>query len=229
MVTLWYAPSALVLLLVGGGVLGANSGAIEPQTGFRWFFWGLGLAALLLGVALLLHPLRGAAARAIGVPLLVVVAGLAPNLSALDAPAIHDVTTDPEDTLQFSPDVGALERSPARADVLTEQRRAYPDIAPMELRSPAPETFQHAAEVARGMPRWRVTSVDAVRGRILAHETSRLFRLRDDIVIRVQPAAEGQGSRIDVRSRSRVDRSDLGVNAARIRAYFAAYRAAGFR
>jgi Protein of unknown function (DUF1499) len=39
---------------------------------------------------------------------------------------------------------------------------------------------------------------------------------RDDVVVRIRPAREG--ARVDVRSASRYGRSDLGVNAARIRA-----------
>ena len=38
---------------------------------------------------------------------------------------------------------------------------------------------------------------------------------RDDIVIRIRP--DGSGSKVDIRSKSRVGRSDLGVNARRIR------------
>jgi uncharacterized protein (DUF1499 family) len=234
--SLWYVPSALVVLLGGGGVLGAHTGSLEPETGYRWFSWGMGIAAVSLVplvFALLLEPLRGAATRALLVPLLALFTGVAPSLSALNAPAIHDITTDPADTLLFSPDVVGLE--PGRAEVLAEQKRAYPDIAPLQVLTPAAEAFQHAAEVARAMPRWRVTSVDAVRSRIQAHETSPVFRFRDDVVIRVSALSQGDGaprgggSRIDVRSRSRSGLSDRGVNAARIRAYLAAYKAGGFR
>lgn len=228
----WYVPSALVLLLVGAGVFGANTGALQPETGYQWFSWGIGIAGvslLPLGAALLLEPLRGPATRAILIPLLVLFAGVVPSLSSLDAPAIHDITTDPEDSLLFAPDVAAGEREPGRALVLAEQRRAYSDIAPLQVRASPVDAFQHAAEIARSMSGWRVTSVDAVRGRIQAHDTSRVFRFRDDVIIRVQPAADGQGARVDVRSRSRAGPSDLGVNAARIRAYLAAYRAGGLR
>jgi len=41
------------------------------------------------------------------------------------------------------------------------------------------------------------------------------------VIIRVRPAAGGQGSRIDVRSISRVGLSDLGANAKRIEDYLA--------
>ena len=45
-----------------------------------------------------------------------------------------------------------------------------------------------------------------------------------DIVIRV--AADGTGSRIDVRSQSRWGRGDFGANARRVRAYLAAIKIA---
>jgi len=54
-------------------------------------------------------------------------------------------------------------------------------------------------------------------GRIEATDTTIWFGFKDDIVIRIS-SADG-GSRIDVRSVSRLGKSDLGKNAARIRAY----------
>ena len=44
-----------------------------------------------------------------------------------------------------------------------------------------------------------------------------MFGFKDDVVIRITPA--GSGSRVDVRSVSRVGRSDLGANARRIREF----------
>jgi uncharacterized protein (DUF1499 family) len=69
---------------------------------------------------------------------------------------------------------------------------------------------------AEGMG-WEVVGRDADTGRIEAVDTTRWFGFKDDIAIRVTPA--GAGSRIDVRSKSRVGRGDLGTNARRIRAY----------
>jgi uncharacterized protein (DUF1499 family) len=43
------------------------------------------------------------------------------------------------------------------------------------------------------------------------------LRFKDDVVIRIAP--QGSGSRIDVRSKSRIGRSDFGANAKRIREY----------
>ena len=55
--------------------------------------------------------------------------------------------------------------------------------------------------------------------RLEAIATSRWFGFRDDIVIRIRP--DGSGSKVDIRSKSRVGRSDLGVNAERIREFVA--------
>jgi uncharacterized protein (DUF1499 family) len=45
-----------------------------------------------------------------------------------------------------------------------------------------------------------------------------VFRFVDDVLVRVRPA-DGGGALVDVRSKSRDGRGDLGVNAARIRAF----------
>jgi len=64
---------------------------------------------------------------------------------------------------------------------------------------------------------WEVVGADAAAGTIEAVETTRFFGFKDDIAVRV--AATPDGSRIDIRSKSRVGRSDIGTNARRIRVY----------
>jgi uncharacterized protein (DUF1499 family) len=64
---------------------------------------------------------------------------------------------------------------------------------------------------------WRIVASAPPERRLEASDTTRWFGFTDDIVVRVTAAANG--SRIDVRSASRVGRSDLGVNARRIRAF----------
>ena len=64
---------------------------------------------------------------------------------------------------------------------------------------------------------WQIVADDDATGMIEAIDTTLLLRFKDDVVIRVVGTAEG--SRVDVRSRSRVGRSDLGKNAARIREF----------
>ena len=53
--------------------------------------------------------------------------------------------------------------------------------------------------------------------------TTRLFRFKDDVAIRLQEVS--QGTRVDVRSRSRVGKGDLGANRKRISQLLDAARA----
>jgi uncharacterized protein (DUF1499 family) len=66
---------------------------------------------------------------------------------------------------------------------------------------------------------WELVASDSAAGRIEATATTPWFGFKDDVVVRVRP--DGSGSRIDVRSVSRVGKSDVGANAKRIRTYLA--------
>ncbi|MES2562218.1 MAG: DUF1499 domain-containing protein, partial [Pseudomonadota bacterium] len=101
--------------------------------------------------------------------------------------------------------------------IASQQQAAYPDIQPRLLESPPAAAFDRALKAARNMG-WEIIAAVREEGRIEATATTRWFRFKDDVVIRVQP--QGTGSRIDVRSKSRLGRSDLGANAKRIRAYW---------
>ncbi len=56
-------------------------------------------------------------------------------------------------------------------------------------------------------------------GRIEAVDTTLFIGSKDDVVIRV--SADGSGSRVDVRSKSRLGRRDFGANAKRIHPFLA--------
>ncbi len=64
---------------------------------------------------------------------------------------------------------------------------------------------------------WAIIAARPGDGRIEATDTTFWFGFRDDVVIRIRP--EGKKTRLDIRSKSRVGRSDLGKNAARIDAF----------
>lgn len=102
------------------------------------------------------------------------------------------------------------------------QRLYYADIKPQgRLGTTAKKLYNKALSAAKGMG-WTIvaTAPDQNGGRIQASDTTLFFGFRDDIVIRVEPA--GIGARLDIRSRSRDPVSDLGRNAARVRAYISA-------
>lgn len=137
------------------------------------------------------------------------------------APPIHDITTDTEDPPEF---VAVL---PLRSDapnpvqyggepIAAQQREAYPDLEPLTVNVPPAEAFDHALATANDMG-WDLAGADPIAGRIEATDTTFWFGFKDDVVIRVRPASGG--SRIDVRSLSRVGVGDVGTNARRIRAY----------
>ena len=104
-------------------------------------------------------------------------------------------------------------------------RRGYPDLGSLVLPVAAGRAFALARETAAGMPAWVVTGSDSAAGRIEATATTRWFGFKDDLVIRVTPHGAGT-SVVDMRSKSRVGKSDVGANAARIRAYLTALRRA---
>ena len=139
-------------------------------------------------------------------------------------PPIHDITTDTADPPAFAALLPAREAAPngaayGGARVAAIQATAYPDIAPRRLDVPPAAAFERALAAARAMG-WTIAAADRGAGRIEASDRTPVFRFVDDIVVRIRP--DGAGSRIDVRSVSRLGLSDLGKNAARIRRYLAA-------
>ncbi len=228
---LWLAPTfAIVSLLILGPLL-AYFHVVPGLAGFSLVLlavlvgvvFGIGLAAASAFATVTNKPWRPRSVRAAIVPLLVGLPILA-LASMSKVPAIHDISTDLENRIEFTPDVAAASSNqdpPAEQRAIVEglQKSGYPDIAPVVLALPADQAFVRAKAVAEKMPGWNVTHADAETGRIEATATSKLFHFVDDIAIRVRP--EGAGSRVDLRSRSRVGQSDLGANAARIRAFSA--------
>jgi len=141
-------------------------------------------------------------------------------------PPIHDITTDTASPPAFQAVLPLRADAPNPSEyggdsIAQQQREAYPDIEPVLLDVPPAQAFQRALEAAREMG-WEIVSAEPAEGRIEATDTTFWFGFKDDVVVRVEPAAGG--SRVDVRSVSRVGRSDVGTNAERIRDYLAKIR-----
>ena len=96
------------------------------------------------------------------------------------------------------------------------QRNAYPDLRPTVIEAAPSEAFDRALAAVESMG-WVLVAAERDAGRIEATDTTFWFGFTDDIVVRLRPA--GAGTRVDVRSVSRVGIGDVGANAARIRAY----------
>jgi uncharacterized protein (DUF1499 family) len=217
------------------GALLANGGMLTPYDGFRLFLTSIPLAlvAVLAGVFALLRarnsPRAGIRRRALGglVPaVLTVSAILGLALPTVGLPIINDITTDVNDPPTFV----HAETLPGNAgtdmayhtDFAAKQEHAYPSIEPLDLDMPTPKAFERALRAVKGLGNVRVTDVVPQKGRIEATVTSRIFRFTDDVVVRVR--RHGTGSRVDIRSRSRDGKGDLGANAARIELLIAAIR-----
>jgi uncharacterized protein (DUF1499 family) len=143
---------------------------------------------------------------------------------ARGVPPIHDITTDAVDPPAFVALQGERQKSPNGAayggpEIAAQQQKAYEDIKPLVVKTPPAEELQRAIDAARSLG-WQVIASDAASGRIEATDSTSWFGFKDDIVVRVRGQPDG-GSRVDVRSVSRVGRSDLGANAARVRKYLA--------
>lgn len=118
-----------------------------------------------------------------------------------------------------------LRLPPMINDVATGRTPEYPDIVPLDLDIPPDEALARVERVARAMDGWRRIRVDRATRTLEAEAVTPLFRFVDDVTIEVEP--HGAGSRIQMRSRSRLGKGDLGTNAKRIRAFFARLAALG--
>lgn len=140
-------------------------------------------------------------------------------------PPIHDISTDTENPPQFAAIVPLRKDAPNPAEYAGEetaafQKEFYPDIETLTVNYDFDETYDRALMAAREM-RWILVGESREEGRIEAYEKLAWFGFIDDVVIRVDTVAAG--SEIDVRSKSRIGRGDLGVNAKRIRVYLAEF------
>lgn len=216
--------------------------------GTRWGWWGFregfailrftlyaGLAVIVVTLTGLVLGLLARSGRSITCSLATVVllvavawAPVGHLRAAQRVPPIHDITTDPDDPPRFVAVLPLRREAPNPVEyggpaLAAQQRVAYPDLGPARFSAPPAHVFEQAATVARRMG-WEIVAAVPPEGRLEATDRTFWFGFRDDVVVRVAPADEG--TRVDVRSVSRVGRSDLGTNARRIRDFLAALRAA---
>ena len=235
--------------IVVGAILVALSGPLNRFTaiGFQVAMLLLAAGVVLLALGALLAIIGFLLALAMGSPLsrgsvavaILVALGLLGYLlvwlrTGFGAPPIHEISTDLAAPPPFVAMVAlrqqagavhppgyvtAIEGAGGRINVPEAQRRAYPDIQPAILHGVAPaQAFARAASVVRDLG-WTLVASVPEEGRIEATDTSRFFGVQDDIVIRLRAA--GGGTRVDVRSTSRVGlgSGDFGGNARRVRRF----------
>jgi uncharacterized protein (DUF1499 family) len=222
------ALSAAAALLGGLGYRQQWWSLSEGFAGLRWATFGAlggaGAALLALGLLAWARARRGRAMAVVAVllNLLVAVPPLHLYRQAQGLPKIHDISTDTADPPAFVAVLPLREgaRNPVayHPDKASQQRRGYPDIAPLQLALAPAEAFARAERAARAMG-WQIVAVAPDAMRIEATAATLFFGFKDDVVIRIRP--QGAGSVVDVRSLSRIGGSDVGANAARIRSFLA--------
>lgn len=217
----------LVVLAVFGNRLGID---------FRWAMFGLvggttlGLLAALSGlfdVVVACRAKRSGLFPALAGSILGLVI-TAPVFMAIvtgsSVPPIHDITTDLQNPPEF---VGVLALRTAAhnpldrktpTDLAALQQAGYPKLASILINKNPSQVFDEALALvqARG---WEVATVSAKDGLLEATATTPVMGFKDDVVIRIR--AKAGKAIVDMRSVSRVGKSDLGANAARIEAFLA--------
>jgi uncharacterized protein (DUF1499 family) len=223
-----FAVAAFIMLIASGP--GTRMGLWPWQAGLALLQWaaytGLAAAAVALVLILLMAVPRWRARPWVPiVALCLALAAAAPPIILLKkaeaVPPIHDVTTDPFDPPAFQALLAERQKSPNGAAygglaIAKQQQKAYPEIRTVVLKDAPDKAMQRAIDAARSSG-WAIVSTDAPSGRIEATATTTWFGFKDDIVVRIRP--EGSGSRVDVRSVSRVGESDIGANASRVKEF----------
>ena len=216
---------AVAIAIVASG-FGARFGVWPFGVGFRILTYGayVGLAVVAIALVLLLVPrTRRGHAGALAASLVIALCAAAMPLywlhQARTLPGINDITTDLDNPPEFIAVVPLRAGFPVSAAyggeaTASAQRAGYPDIAPIMRKDSPAKAFAAALAVAREMG-WTIVASDEQTGRIEATATTAWFGFHDDVVIRVSPTPDG--SRVDIRSHSRVGRGDLGANARRVR------------
>ncbi len=227
----WFSVAVLLLAILVARLGEPSAQGLAPIAGA----YGFVLLALLLAALAFMriwqvgHRGVGMAAQAFVLALIMLAPVLYGGFKWLVLPRLSDISTDIDDPPSFSrsqaaltarhglvpPDVAAGERR--------IQRQAYPKTLPIVLEVPAETAFTIARRAATALG-WQVLEASrpggrSGAGRIEAVARTRILRLAEDITIRVRPRADG--SRIDIRSASRIGSHDLGANAARIAAFAA--------
>lgn len=227
----------LAIVLVLAGIVVARYGLEPPLFGFALFLAGLlfgliGLITGLIGVFRTRSPQRRhAMPRAVMgtiFSLVVVLPILGVFLSHRQYPPINDITTDTKNPPEF---VNALQISENRArDMkydpkfaeIQDATPAYRGLAPLKLEGSPDDVFKKVEIIAGEFPGWQITRNEANTKTIEGIATSKLFQFKDDFIIQVRSGEPGQGSLVEMRSKSRDGKGDLGVNYNRIEAFFAA-------
>lgn len=205
--------------------------------GYQWGIWSLGVGFSILrysayaAIAFFLISLgtiwfyRKSSASTITYLVISVIVTFIISGSALywqhkaqSVPPIHDITTDMANPPEFVAILRLRADAPnppeyEGAEIARMQREAYPQLQSLYLNEDLQNVMDRAVMIVVNR-KWQLVAINRNDGRIEATEKLPWFGFSDDIVIRF--TEEDEMTRVDIRSKSRIGRSDIGVNANRI-------------
>ena len=231
--------SMVAVVLLFASPLGYKYGVAELMPSFASLLLALTLAVIVFvgGLIMTVVANREGLIRdrqfllvAVAISLIPMIAMGPPIAKVRSVPPIHDISTDGLNPPTFDVVIGLRAEAPNDLEYGSEQdsaaalaklqQAAYPQIVTLESDLSVPEAVAQAALVLAQQD-LEVVNVDVDNGRVEAVATTFWFGFKDDLVVRIQPTHTG--SKIDVRSVSRVGQSDLGANAARIAKFLQAF------
>lgn len=208
---------------------------------YQWGWWGIrfgfqiipyGTGAAVLGgiiasFGLFKHKSKSASLIIMGsTGILIAVIALANlgywyNERSQGYPPIHDITTNVQNPPKFVA-IAPLRKDASNPtpysgeETASQQKEFYSGLEPLTLPLSYDDAFEIAVRTTEKMP-WEIVDINKEEGRIEAFHKLAWFGFIDDVVIRVDTTATG--SVVDIRSKSRIGRGDLGVNAKRIKSF----------
>lgn len=112
------------------------------------------------------------------------------------------------------------------SQVQTDPRHEDPRLRGRTYAIPFDRVWTAAVSLAGGgLKRWRLVAADDEAGKMHAETQTLVFRVVDDVYIRIGLDSNGQ-TRVDLIARARNGRADLGRNARRTRSFLRALDAA---
>lgn len=222
--------SAIIAALA---VLGYRFGIMNYQVALILLVGGaaMGMMAVLSGIVSILGIITAVDTKVSGMllaltGLILGLAVVAPVFLTVQAgykvPRIHDITTDLQDPPKFT-NIRTL-RSAAHnpldrklpANLAKLQQAGYPNLGSLHIDKNPSQVFKDAVALVK-VRGWAVVDISTKNGTIEATDTTEIMGFKDDVVIRV--SEKENKTIVDMRSVSRIGISDMGTNAARIRAF----------
>jgi uncharacterized protein (DUF1499 family) len=198
---------------------------VELGTAFAGFRLGVyvgGAAlALLLVQVLFMRKTVSLASAVITVIFAAVAIAMPLNMmnAAKSVPPIHDISTDLINPPEFVAVVPLRADAPnpvayAGEETAAQQRKAYPELQSLEYNQTQLELVAATTKAMENLG-WELVNSNVNNGIVEATDTTIWFGFKDDVVVRIND--KGSKRVVDIRSKSRIGKSDLGKNAQRIK------------